>query len=1203
MRRYFWSLIIFTLAFISVCLSVATSQTTRSTSKPPQPDLVLEAGHSTSISAIAFSPDNRWLASGDSGSLKVWDVSTGRELRSLPTKHDPTCISFSTDGRSLASVSWNGTVNVWELSTGHLLLSFSVNPKGSPVSAAFSRDGRWLASGRESIDIWDVATGRMVRTLSQSYDSSSITFSADGRWIASANIVTHFVTIWNVATGDEIRTLSGNTQLIWAVAYSPNGRFLAAADDHSVIRLWDAANGRELHTLQGPGPLGTHAIDFSPDGTWLATGSDDKSVRVWNVLTGQQSQLFAGHDGRVFAVAFSPDGNWLASAGEDRTIRLWDPSNGRQIRAMSGHVTSVAKIALSPDGRWLASANWDHSLRTWDLSNGRAVRALFGHSDLIHAVAFSSDGQLLASGGADQTIKIWEVSTGRELKSLSGHTDSVTSIAFSPDGQWLACGDTDIVHDYDNIKIFEMSTGLLARTLRGHSDGTNSIAFSPDGRWLASAGMDEKIRIWEVSTGRQSKVLSGLSDYVTSIVFSPDGRLLASGGDEGTVKLWEASTGHEVRTISANSDEVSAVAFSHDGLRLASASWDGAVRLWEVSTGRELKTYLGHTNAVNAVVFNPDGRFLISGGEDGTVRIWNVATGAEVAMLAALDKKDWAIIGTEGRFDASEGGMDLVHWVVAMEPISLNQLKKRYFEPRLVAKLLGFDKEPLRHVGPLKNLSSYPDVTTLGSIDPDGKLRIRIRNRGGGIGKVQVLVNGKEFSHDARGTNANSRAAEITLTVDLSKAPLLRGRQNEITVFGWDGKGEVSSRGIQVVWSPPGAQDEPKPELWAIVSGISDYASADIRLNFAAKDAEDMAFALTLGGSRLFGPEHVHLTLFSSTGKPGTLPATKANLELAFESAQKSRAGDVLLVYLSGHGVTTRGEYVYPTQEASTLDFSDPAIQQQSSVTSEELVDWIKKIPATHQVMILDTCAAGAAAAKLIEKRESMTGDQIRALDRLKDRTGFHVLMGSAADAASYEASQYGQGLLTYVLLQGMKGAALKNDVDVDVSPLFQYAVDNVPRLARNLGGIQAPELIAPLGASFDIGQLFEEDKERIPLAKVKPLILRPLLINPGRGSDNLGLMAAVRKQLREKTYVSFRGNSAQPVAVFVDADEMPGAVLPSGTYSVEGGQVRVNLVLSSGTKESKLQINGSEADVPSLGARIADAIIEASASLSPPPS
>jgi hypothetical protein len=375
-----------------------------------------------------------------------------------------------------------------------------------------------------------------------------------------------------------------------------------------------------------------------------------------------------------------------------------------------------------------------------------------------------------------------------------------------------------------------------------------------------------------------------------------------------------------------------------------------------------------------------------------------------------------------------------------------------------------------------------------------------------------------------------------------------------------------------------------------VVVGISEYSSTSLQLGFAATDAEDFARALQLGGSRLFGSEHVHIKLLATLAKSEVPKPTKANLKNAFQSFRRSRPSDVFVVYFAGHGVTVHDMYAYPTQEARTLDLSDPGVRNESSITSEELLDWLNAIPATHQVMILDTCAAGAAQKKLVEKRE-VPGDQIRALDRLTGSTGFYVLMGAAADAASYEASQYGQGLLTYSLLAGMRGAALREEKFVDVSKLFQYAADEVPQLARNVGGIQKPLILVPKDStSFDVGQLETEDKQAIPLAFVKPVILRPVVLNRIEGTDNLQLTAALRVRLRNVSYISVRGEreQSQPKTVFVDEDEFPGGIHPTGFYRIEGEQVMVTLILSrDGERVGQLEVSGSARDVTGLAEKI----------------
>jgi hypothetical protein len=394
--------------------------------------------------------------------------------------------------------------------------------------------------------------------------------------------------------------------------------------------------------------------------------------------------------------------------------------------------------------------------------------------------------------------------------------------------------------------------------------------------------------------------------------------------------------------------------------------------------------------------------------------------------------------------------------------------------------------------------------------------------------------------------------------------------------------------------------------------GISHYAGGSFDLKFASKDAEDMAQALAIGAKALFGVDKTHITLLNTSGREGVLLPTRENIRNSFgEVARQAKPWDIFVVYLAGHGLALAGAedvYLYPTQEARTLEseaLKDKSLRETTTINSDELTDWLTKtewvkgrkgVAALKQVMILDTCAAGKAAERLTRDSSSLSSDQIRAIDRLKDRTGFHVLMGSAANAVSYEASQYGQGLLTYTLLQGMKGAALREDQYVDVTMLFQYAADQVPQLARNIGGIQRPIVAAPRGTSFDVGLLkTKEDKSAIPLAQVKPLLLRPVLLNRDEavGYDDLELAPLLRARLQAESAVLTRGQEG--ASVYVNADEMPGAVRPSGTYVVVGETVRLTMnLIRDGKRIASFQVEGQKADKQGLVQRVLEGVAAA---------
>ena len=283
------------------------------------------------------------------------------------------------------------------------------------------------------------------------------------------------------------------------------------------------------------------------------------------------------------------------------------------------------------------------------------------------------------------------------------------------------------------------------------------------------------------------------------------------------------------------------------------------------------------------------------------------------------------------------------------------------------------------------------------------------------------------------------------------------------------------------------------------------------------------------------------------------------------------------MIYLAGHGVNRPEGFYYLTADAETADLADPAQRATTALSSAELVEAIKAIPALKQVLVLDTCASGSFVEALTGKRGAPSSQE-RAIDRVKDRTGMFVLAGCAADSVSYEATKYGQGLLTYSLLLGMKGGQLRESEYVDVALLFGFAADRVPELAKDIGGVQRPIVASPRGgSSFDIGMLGEKERAEVPLHTVRPLFSRPSFQDPTEGADVLGLNDKVCSCLRDET-ASPRGEAL----VFVDAAGFPGAFQLSGTYTTKDGVTTVRFRLRRGKEAvSKwLEVTGAGDDL-----------------------
>jgi WD40 repeat protein len=227
------------------------------------------------------------------------------------------------------------------------------------------------------------------------------------------------------------------------VAFSPDGRYLASGSSSAApgVQVWGAATGDHVRTLCGPGKA-VYGIAFSPDGKRLAaTGptpsNSEITVTVWDVQTGQK-QLTFGHAANA-CVAFSPDGRLLASGSREQTLKLWDGHTGQELLRLSGHTAVVSCVAFSPDGRYLASGSQDGTIKLWDVHTGQEVLTLRGHSEGIFRVAFSPDGRRLVSASTDRTVRVWDATPAEGepdpgCLTLRGHAGEGQHRGFPPPG-------------------------------------------------------------------------------------------------------------------------------------------------------------------------------------------------------------------------------------------------------------------------------------------------------------------------------------------------------------------------------------------------------------------------------------------------------------------------------------------------------------------------------------------------------------------------------------------------------------------------------------------------------------------------------------------------------------------------------------------------------------------------------------------------
>jgi WD40 repeat protein len=470
---------------------------------------------------------------------------------------------------------------------------------------------------------------------------------------------------------------------ILALAYSPDGKWLASAGADRVIRLWDAETGKPGLSLEGH-QNSVRSLAFVPAGEGkpakiLVSASFDKTIRFWDLQTGKELSYIINHPGPATVLVVSPDGKLVASAGNDAPhIFLWKVEDGTEVRRWKAHEGGVMALAFAGDGKTIASGGLaqrlaakndpmdDYGVALWETDTGKVRQTFAGHTTVAWAVALSADGKFLASGGIDKkegrSVLLWDAATGKQLRAVGAKFAVIDprNLALTSDGKTLVVG------DIPGIKVFDTDSGAEQRGLPAPVlDRVQALAFAPDGLTLASAGEKGRIHLWDMAQ-RTAKLGAtyGHTQPLTSVAVAPDGKIIATTCEDGTVWLWDRATAKPLRQLKHQKVPgvvvVWCAAFSPDSRTVALSHQRDGITLWDVQTG-QLQRQIKEKNLdrIVCVVFSPDGKWLASESIDQPhASVWDAATGDLVRILPRgtkrfEDRGTSVAISTDGRLLAS----------------------------------------------------------------------------------------------------------------------------------------------------------------------------------------------------------------------------------------------------------------------------------------------------------------------------------------------------------------------------------------------------------------------------------------------------------------------------------------------------------------------------------------------------------------------
>lgn len=1205
------------------------------------PKLMLPIGSRQELLSARFSPDGKRIltASADHTAM-LWDIASGNLLLVLDDHKDKvSSAEFSPDGKKIVTASYDNMVKLWDAATGALLFTFEGH-KDSVFSARFSFDGRKIvsASADGTAKLWDAITLRLVSDLSgHEAKVNSAQFSSDGKMIVTG-AANGTVAIWDSKTGNGkylgARNDPQHRGPVISAQFSYDNSLVLTASEDRTAKIWNVTTGNLLKTLQKHTDK-LNAAQFSPDGTKVVTASRDRTARIWDVQTGNSDTVLRGHSNSIRSAQFTLDGKKIVTTSFDTTARIWDVVTGKLDTVLRGHGRTVWSASFSNDSTRMVTASYDGTARVWDLATGALMANLKGHTNWVYSAIFSPDGKKIVTATDDSTIKVWDAITGGLIMNLKGHKDWVYSAIFSPDSRKIVSTSRD-----RSIKIWDVATGeqdlnFRVRDIRRFSDYSpdgskivfatakdsvkiidtttwdqvpGSIShpqiatakFSPDGLRIITASGDSTAKIWDMASSALIHTLRGHDDGLLFASYSPDNSTIVTTSLDRTAILWDSS-GVPRDTLIGHGEKIIYASFSSDSKKLVTASEDETAKVWDVKSGNLLLTLRGHTDWVNTAQFDSAGKRIVTSSGDNTVKVWNADNGSLLYTFFAVDSSDYLVVDANNHFDGTENARNLLYFTCGTEVVSLDQVKDELWVPNLAEQLNNGRLIKSKTLDQLDVCGLIPEVEVVG--DDPNKFQFKITPHRGGLGETVLFVNGIEAKRYHK-HQLDSLGADYGVSVakDSLAGYFLSGEENWVTLKAYTGDNNVSSPEARI--SIEKDTTTVIPNLYAVMVGTSQYQESaqpaeglfdtNMNLNYPAIDARTVSRTLAIAARNMLntdGKEHVFMYNLT-TDSADTMKPNKKNIKLVLDSIGKlATANDILLIFLSGHGVMDesggRKQFYYMTADASSL--LDEKAYPEVGISTDTLTEWIrpKNIRAQKRILILDACHSGQAINDLLANRPQQSksvseadnrAHMIKDIDRLNERSGLFVLSASASTKSAFESDKYEHGYLTYSLLKAIKRQPdiLEEGKNLNISRWFNAAGKTVRALASEENSDQKTQIFSV--TDFNIGEVDSLVKSHISLKGEKPIFTSSSfqsadsIFDSITGRDSLGLTRLVNNVLQG---VSEKGKEGKIVFTPASADNDTYSL--EGTYKLKDGELKIKARLKKGGKEiCELEETGS---------------------------
>ncbi|HZY80665.1 MAG TPA: caspase family protein [Cyclobacteriaceae bacterium] len=1044
-------------------------------------ETILQQGHELAVISVATSPDSNYIASGSRDkSAKLWEISTGREVRSF-LGHDltVTAIGFTRDGKTLVTGSTDKTVRLWDVETGEQQASILVNYR--VTSLAIDPTSRYAFIG-----------GYQTEYVGRAY-----------AWDDSVVVI-------DLKSKRPIKKIDANPDkgvgYGTGVAVSPDGNLLAVGEDNRVARVYKTSDWKQVYKFEFPegscGGCGTR-VAFSPDSKHLYMVSNNGPLKKYKLSDGtlektylekveDPADLAVSPNGRVIAytteknfayldeatgkiisdtpapenvefnnVVFGINGKQLFVASNDNTLHEWNTASNRLAKKFTGILnmrdkgglnydpnfywqSNIAKyvrfknnILLSRDGKTMIKGKFGTKVKRWDVASGKTVMEYVGHKKAVLAYDLSKDGRRLITGGGDGKIILWDTESGDSLKTIASYREPIFDIRFNSDESKVLTCSWDAT-----MKIHDLNTSALEHYFDFKNYSAYNVLFHPNDLYVFSARLDNAIEMWEIDTQQAVRTFVGHKDVVGSMVMSPDQKTLLTASWDGSLRLWDIGTGLATKKLSDHHGPAHVAIYSPDARFIYSGGADRSIRMWDVSASKVVKTFEGHRAEVTSLRISPDEKMLISHSVDGVTKFWDLTSGKEFFEHIHFGDKDWMVKNPEGYFNGTDAAREHIHFVDGMKTYAVDQFFEEYYRPDLLPKIFqnrGGGKDESKG-GIQGKLQTSPPPQIKVALVPSqesgkGELYVRITDAGAGVENLKIYHNGKSLAIDR--TQLQLPTSKNPTTTYKLPVTLVGGSNVFTATASNKNKVEGTSPAIEFVSD----QVTRNSICYLLAVGINQYKNPRMALTYARPDAQSFIEVMEKKGT-LFKNVELH-TLYDQEASRGNI------LKKLDDLSAKIHPEDVFVFYYAGHGSMVDNQFYFiPTE---SLRLYDASSLKDEAIEATILQEKLKNIRALKQLIIMDACQSGGS----VELLATRGATEEKAIAQLSRSAGIHVMASAGSDQFATEFAELGHGLFTYLLLKALQGDAdgAPKDGKVTIYELKSYLDDQVPEMTRKLKG------------------------------------------------------------------------------------------------------------------------------------------------------